>query len=89
MRRIGFSDPRAVAGGAGRCRTTLQSLSMDDHGRRPPGGPSDETHAADLVKLTVWIEREMDERLRRRALRDATTEAALVREALRHYFGDE
>jgi hypothetical protein len=62
---------------------------MDDHGRRPPGGPGDETRAADMVKLTVWIERNMDERLRSRALQDKTTEAALIREALRRFFGEE
>jgi len=62
---------------------------MDDPGSRPPGGPGGEIPAKDLVRRTVWIERDMDECLRERAFAGATTEAALVREALRLFFSDE
>lgn len=62
---------------------------MDDHGSGPPGGPGDEIRGADMVRMTFWIERWVDERLRKKAFATGETEAGLVREALRRYFDEE
>ncbi|HUF77880.1 MAG TPA: hypothetical protein VMR44_03070 [Thermoanaerobaculia bacterium] len=63
----------------------------DDRGKEPPrgrrGGKTTVTPL--MVRMTFWIDRDVEERLRKDAYETNRTEAELVREALRLYFDIE
>lgn len=53
----------------------------------PEGGRT--TGTRHLIRRTVYIDRDVDQKVRERAYETRETEAAVIREALRVYFGIE
>jgi hypothetical protein len=67
----------------------MTSTREDETGERPPHGRrGGKTTVTDLmVRKTFWIDRDVEDRLRRDAFESGRTEAEIVRQALRDFYG--
>jgi hypothetical protein len=63
----------------------------DARGHEPPSdsGGEEASGAPLVLRKIIWIDEDLDERLRKAALVECTSEAELVRRALRLYFDIE
>lgn len=62
-----------------------------EEGKRqgPRGGKTTVSKSGNLIRKTFWIHPDEEEALRREAFEERRSEADIVREALRRYFGIE
>lgn len=69
----------------------MTSTRDDETDARPPQGRrGGKTTVTDvMVRKTFWIDRDVEDRLRREAFETGRTEAEIVREALRDRYGIE